>query len=116
MSYMPFVIFSLTFHCLSDCKAGADIMYSGAAALGCQPFLDAQEKACSCDVTSSSSNKSTTESKRNAEETQKTPSASKKYIKNNSSNDPKTEKNEMKMKTKSSKEDKSKSTSGKDEL
>lgn len=31
--------------------ASADIMYSGAATLGCQSFLGAQKKACTCEPT-----------------------------------------------------------------
>lgn len=45
---------TLFFLFFSDCKTGADILYSGAAALGCQPFIEAQEKACTCDASSTS--------------------------------------------------------------
>lgn len=34
-----------------DCKATADILYSGTAALGCDAFLKAQENSCSCKKT-----------------------------------------------------------------
>ncbi|XP_045214820.2 group XIIA secretory phospholipase A2-like [Mercenaria mercenaria] len=39
-----------------DCKGTADIMYSGTLALGCDPFLKAQEKACHCRNTPKSGN------------------------------------------------------------
>ena len=32
----------------TDCKATSDLMYGGTVALGCDPFLKAQENACTC--------------------------------------------------------------------
>jgi secretory phospholipase A2 len=34
-----------------DCRTAADLLYSASAALGCEPFLKAQEKACTCGKT-----------------------------------------------------------------
>ena len=64
---------SLTKKQYEVCKETADLIYSGTSALGCSPYLSAQETACDCSI-KGGENSSKDRFKGEAEKNKKTPS------------------------------------------